>query len=379
MIVAAALFAAWQIVHLAVVLRWTDRHTRGLAYYGRPSDERRRFRQLLARHALVLAPILAVLGRGARRQFTQRAIRHGGVAGPAGACSSESFRRAAEYAPRPDDVFVVTQMRSGTTWMQHLVYQVLTRGEGDLVSEGRALNAVSPFLEADCTVSVEDAPLVGSERPRRIIKTHLPASLCPFDRRAKYIYVSRHPVDCLASCVGFVRGNLQGFAPDWPELARWFLSEDLMWWSTWVTHVGHWQRRAQREANVLLLRYEDLADDLEAATQQVAQLLEVAPLTPLETAAIVRKCRLDMMQRQAEAFEMYPPHLLQSANPFFALGGSCRGQSVPPDIAREVLEWCRREGAARQFALERLYPDLAYDRMPSERREAPQAPQLVGG
>ena len=379
MIVAAALFAAWQIVHLAVVLRWTDRHTRGLAYYGRPSDERRRFRQLVARHALVLAPILAVLGRAARRQFTQRAIRHGGVAGPAGACTSESFRRAAEHAPRPDDVFVVTQMRSGTTWMQHLVYQVLTRGEGDLVSEGLALNAVSPFLEADCTVSVGAAPLVGCERPMRIIKTHLPVSLCPFDRRARYIYVSRHPVACLASCADFVRGNLQGFAPDWPELARWFLSEDLMWWSTWVTHVGHWQRRAEREANVLLVRYEDLAADLAAATQQVAQLLEMEPLTALETAAIVRKCRLDMMQSQAETFEMYPPHLLQAANPFFAHGGADRVRSVPPGIARSVLDWCRREGAARQFALERLYPDLAYDRAAGDRREAPQVPQLVAG
>ena len=241
----------WQVLHLAIVLQWSDHQTRGARYYARSPVWRTCFKRLLRVHAVLLSPILTLLGALARPKFSQRCIRYAGASGPAGACTAESFRQAAEYAPRSEDVFVVTQMRSGTTWMQHLVYQVLTRGGGDLVAGGTALNAVSPWIESVRTIGVADAPLVGRERPSRIIKTHLPLALCPQDRRAKYIYVARHPLTCFASCVDFVRGNLQGFAPDWPEFARWFQSDELMWWGTWVRHVGHWQRHAETETNVL--------------------------------------------------------------------------------------------------------------------------------
>jgi hypothetical protein len=70
-------------------------------------------------------------------------------------------------------------MRSGTTWMQHIVYQVLHRGNGDLVETGRELYAVSPLLEGRRSVPIEQAPLLGAERPSQIIKTHLPAGSAP--------------------------------------------------------------------------------------------------------------------------------------------------------------------------------------------------------
>src|SRR5688500_162393 len=105
---------AWQIVHLALVVAWSDRRTRGAADYARSPQSRRRYRRVLRMHGLLLSPILAVLGLVRRRQFGQKAVHYAGIAGPAGACSPESFRRATEYVPRAEDVFVVTQMRSGT-------------------------------------------------------------------------------------------------------------------------------------------------------------------------------------------------------------------------------------------------------------------------
>jgi len=65
-----------------------------------------------------------------------------------GSCSPESFEAGIRYRPRPEDVFVVTQMRSGTTWMQYLVYGLLTRGAGEPVERGRTVHAVSAWLEA---------------------------------------------------------------------------------------------------------------------------------------------------------------------------------------------------------------------------------------
>jgi hypothetical protein len=243
--------------------------------------------------------------------------------------------------------------------MQHLVYQVLTRGAGDLAAEGTTLNAVSPWIESFRTVSMEDAPLVGRERPTRIVKTHLPLELCPFDSRARYIYVARHPAACFASCVEFVRGNLQGFGPSWEESAHWFTSDELMWWGTWPAHVGHWLARAEREDNVLVVRYEDLSYDLAAEVQRVAAFLGLQPLLPSELAAVVEKCSLESMRRQQEVFEMHPPHLLQSEHAFFRRGGRDRTGSVPPEIAARVLDRCREQIAARRWPVEQLYPDLA--------------------
>jgi len=236
------------------------------------------------------------------------------------------------------------------------------RGEGDLVGDEVALNAISPWLESTRTVDVSAAPLLGNKRRARLIKTHLPASLCPFNTRAKYIYVARHPVSCFASCVDFVRNNLRGFAPDIEEFERWFRSEDLMWWNTWVVHVAGWWRRAECEENVLFLRFEDMVSDSEAVCRQLAEFLDVPPLTETELASVVRKCSFAYMRANADAFEMHSPHILQTVNPFFASGKADRFADISIEVRERISAWCRAECAANSIPLHRLYPDLAHDR-----------------
>ncbi|MDX1578311.1 MAG: sulfotransferase domain-containing protein, partial [Gemmatimonadota bacterium] len=173
------LFFVVQLVYLAAILAWEDQQTAGLAYYGRTPAERRAFKERLARHVRRLRPILALLGNTSSFTFEKASFEVRGLAGPKGTCNEESFAEALAYEPAPEDVFVVTQMKGGTTWMQHVVYEVLRRGDGDLVETGTALYAVSPWLEARKSVGVEEAPLVGEERPSRVIKTHFPVAHCP--------------------------------------------------------------------------------------------------------------------------------------------------------------------------------------------------------
>ena len=180
----------------------------------RSRAERARFKRQVGWHALALRPLLATLSRLKKFDFPSGSIRYEGFAGPKGACSAESFARAHRYQPADEDLFVVTQMRCGTTWMQHLAMQVLSRGTADLVRDDVALYALSPWLEGLKSVSIENAPRVGAERPRRVIKTHLPAQLCPFSERSRYLYVARHPLMCFGSARDFVTANLGSFAPD---------------------------------------------------------------------------------------------------------------------------------------------------------------------
>jgi hypothetical protein len=198
-------------IYLWLVLSWEERSTRGLGYYGLPPIQRDRFRRRLRWRARLLHPVLALTARVSSPSLARASFRYEGVSGPRENCSPESFRDGQAYVGGPRNVFVATQTKCGTTWMQHVVYEVLSRGNGDIVETGRTLYSISPWLEALRSVPIEAAPLIGAERPSRIIKTHFPVSLCPFDASARYVHVVRHPASCFASCVDFITANLGPF------------------------------------------------------------------------------------------------------------------------------------------------------------------------
>lgn len=360
-VVAGAVLGAYlvQMVYLSIVLKWEDERTRGLAYYGLPPEGRAAFKRALRRHARLLHPILLLSGRLARLTFQRGSFRHADISGPRGSCTPESFARAAAYEPRPEDVFVVTQMKCGTTWMQHLVYEVLSRGRGDLVASGRTLYAISPWLEGIKSVPLDQAPVVGAERPSRIIKTHLPAPLCPWSAAARYVYVARHPVSCFASCADFVAANLGALAPPLSEVEAWFRSRELMWWGTWPDHVSGWWDRDRRAPNVLFVFFEDMKRDLPAVAERVAGFLGVAPLSAEELAAVVEKCGFAYMQRHQDAFEMVPPSILQTDAELFVRGSADRHRDVPDDVRRRIAAWCATEMRGSDFPLASVYPDVA--------------------
>lgn len=345
--------------YLAMVLKWEDEQTVGLAYYGRPLAERNAYKEQLRARARRLRPILALNARLAKLDFARARIQHAGISAPTGSCSKESFAKAVAYTPKAEDVFVVTQMKCGTTWMQHVVYEVLRRGEGDLVVTGTAMYAVSPWIEGRKSVPLEQAPLVGTERPSRIIKTHLPALLCPFNAQAKYVYVARHPVSCFASCIDFVDTNVGGMAPDIPAFERWYTSPDLMWWGTWTDHVKGWWERSKSSPNVLFVYFEDMKKDLASVVRQVANFLGVAPLSEAEVAAVVHKCGFAYMQEHQDSFEMHPPHILQTNAELFVSGSADRYKHVPVEVRARIAEWVAREMAGSDFPLARAYPDVS--------------------
>lgn len=351
-------FLIAQTIHLGLVLASTDQATNGLGYFGRSPDERAALKAKLGRQARVLSPILRLVGRFSSFTFEQASFEHDGLPGPKGTCSPDSFAAGASYLPDAADVFVATQMKCGTTWMQHVVYQVLQRGAGDLAERGAALYAISPWLEANKSVSVAEAPLIGSERPSRIIKTHFPVEVCPTADAARYIYVARHPVSCFASCVDFIAENAGRMAPGVDVVADWFLS-DAMWWGSWTEHVEGWWRAASGRDNVLFVHFEDMKADLGAVVRQVADFLGVSPLTASEEAEVIRKCGFEYMRDHAATFEMHPPHLLATDAQLFVKGTADRHRDVPEATRERIASWCVRAMTDSSYPLLERYPDLA--------------------
>ena len=169
--------AAWYALRFQ---RWYHRQTTGGAYFRTPAAEREAFRGELARRSRPLVRLAAIATR-VHSPARLLGTRFRGVEGPP-QCRG-GFARAAACRPIAGDVFVATQMKCGTTWMQQVVYEVLSRGRGDLSDAGhRHLYALSPWIEANYSVRLDEAPRIG-DRKQRVIKTHLPVSLCPYGAR----------------------------------------------------------------------------------------------------------------------------------------------------------------------------------------------------
>jgi hypothetical protein len=356
--IGVGLYLLWS-VYLAMILRWEDSRTIGLAYYGLDQAGRDRFKRTLRLHAVLVAPLLWVNSAFGKLDFRRARILHKDVPFPAGSCDASSIARAESYAARAEDVFVVTQMKCGTTWMEHIVYEILHRGQGTIVATGTALYAIAPWLEGRKSVSIDQAPLLGTERPSRIIKSHFPAQLCPSSREARYIYITRHPVSCFASCVDFVATNAGPMAPDMPAYEAWFVSPDLMWWGTWPAHVKGWWDRSRRDSNVLFMYFEEMIRDLPQTVRRVAAFLGVAPLSDAELERVVEKTSFGYMMKHQENFEMHPPHILQTRARLFVRGTAERHKDVPEEARKRILTWTAAEMRGSDFPLAQTYPDVA--------------------
>ena len=86
---------------------------------------------------------------------------------------------------RDDDIIIATYAKSGTTWTQQIVAQLLYNG-----AEGLNIHQMSPWVDLRILPPPALAAL-DSQAHRRFVKTHLPVDALVFSPKAKYIYIGR--------------------------------------------------------------------------------------------------------------------------------------------------------------------------------------------
>ncbi|KAI5646173.1 sulfotransferase domain-containing protein [Phthorimaea operculella] len=215
--------------------------------------------------------------------------------GPKGYLFPDQFRKEAakiyNMMIRPDDIFVATFPRSGTTWTQELVWMVAN----DLNyagSDATLLRQRFPFLEhfmfihpvvrerleeenKDKGFKIRSgADVVAGMPSPRFIKTHLPLSLLPptLLGTAKMVYVARDPRD---AAVSFYHHNrlfsFHGYNGDFKTYWNFFLN-DLIYYTPYFGNLKEaWECR--NHPNMLFLFYEELCKDLPAGVRKVATFL----------------------------------------------------------------------------------------------------------
>jgi hypothetical protein len=218
----------------------------------------------------------------------------------------QDLRRSAGFArgrvlwePRPDDVFVATYPRSGTTWMQYLLH-LLVRPE----VEFRHINDVCPWLERSLAVgSVEPEALARLPSPR-IFKTHLLRQWLP--RQGHFVVIVRDPADVAVSYFELYRAYL-GFRGTLDEFLARFVAGRVQYGSWWA-HVQSWERHDGPD--VTFVRYEALRADPARELRRVAERAGL-PCDAERIAAAVTGASLSRMKALEERFDHATSLLLE--------------------------------------------------------------------
>ena len=87
---------------------------------------------------------------------------------------------------RDDDIVISTYAKSGTTWVQQIIAQLLFNGK-----EGLEVAEMSAWLDLRIPPKEVKLPIVEAQTHRRFLKTHLPVDALVFSNKAKYIYIGR--------------------------------------------------------------------------------------------------------------------------------------------------------------------------------------------
>jgi aryl sulfotransferase len=99
-----------------------------------------------------------------------------------------------DFEFRDDDIIVATYAKSGTTWVQQILGQLIFEGK-----EGLPVERMSPWLDFAVPAAEVKLNLLRAQTHRRFIKTHLPVDALVFSPRAKYIYIGRDGRDVVWS------------------------------------------------------------------------------------------------------------------------------------------------------------------------------------
>ena len=215
-----------------------------------------------------------------------------------------------DFAFRADDIVIATYAKSGTTWMQQIVAQMLFGGDPQLpVAE------LSPWLDLRVPPKAVKLAEVEAQTHRRIIKTHLPVDALVFSPHAKYIYIARDGRDVVWSMYNHhVNANANWYATlnDTPGRIGPPIQpppDDIrQYWRDWMDRDGHpfwpfWDNMRSWWAirdlpNVLTVHFNDLKRDMEGEMRRIARFLDIA-IDESRWEHIVNYCSFDWMKRNA--------------------------------------------------------------------------------
>ncbi len=215
-----------------------------------------------------------------------------------------------DFVFRDDDIVIGTYAKSGTTWTQQIVSQLLFQG-----AEGLEVAEMSPWLDRRVPPKEVKLPAVEAQTHRRFLKTHLPVDALVYSPKAKYLYIGRDGRDVVWSMYNHHANandlwyqalndtpgrvgppiepppaSIRDYFVDWME------REGHPFWPFWENVRSWWEIR--HLPNLMLLHFNDLKADLPGQIRRIAAFLEI-PIDESRWPAILEHCSFDNMKVHA--------------------------------------------------------------------------------
>lgn len=250
------------------------------------------------------------------------------------------------FRPRPGDVVITTSYKSGTTWMQNILRQlVFPEPPRPAVSE------ISPWVDRQRPDPAAMLAGLEAQRHRRFVKSHLPAEALPYFPEVRYIVVVRDPRDVFMSFWSHYSGYTEAYFAEVPPgmepmprcpadlHALWplWLGQGAFPWESegWphsgnLFHTASWWR-FRRLSNVGFFHFADLLADLPGEITRVADFLGI-PLDPARRDAIAEAASFEALRRDAAATPVGAARIAalwrDGVSPFFNRGTNGRWRGV---------------------------------------------------
>ncbi|EEC02056.1 sulfotransferase, putative [Ixodes scapularis] len=190
-------------------------------------------------------------------------------------------REALSYMPHDGDVVMVSPLKCGNNWLEQIMQLILYRGQS--ANDLTEYNKRTPYIEMVGTDPLKDM------HPPRFFKTHFSYERQPMNPKAKYVYLTRNPLDVCVSFYHFTRSVpvyrfKDGTFDDFFELFvtgqndRGDFFDHLM---SWYPHKD--------DTNVFFVTYEELKRNFRNTVLRLARFLGEEYAKPLESNELFQK------------------------------------------------------------------------------------------
>ena len=169
---------------------------------------------------------------------------------------ADNVKYALRYEARPEDKFVVTYPKAGTTWAQQIIALIVN--DGVIADPAFTRNS---FLDFSGQNTIREP----------VIKTHLPFSVLPMNPNAKYLLVLRNPKD---SCVSFYYHTVKTdpeFNGNFHDFFKLWIKGEVPYGDYFEHTLEYWKHRSER--NFQFLVYEEMKRNPKNAILKIAEFL----------------------------------------------------------------------------------------------------------